>query len=84
VPALDVAPGPAKADEVDNSFVSWHVVILLLLLVPAVLALVSIARSRLASSTQKALWVLAVVVAPLLGSVLWFVLGRRTSAGLAR
>ncbi len=67
-----------------DSFVSWHLVLLVLVFVPAVLAIISIARTRLQSSTQKVLWVLAVVIAPLIGSALWFLLGRRTGTRPAR
>lgn len=67
-----------------DSFVSWHLVLLVLVFVPAVLAIISIARTRLQSSTQKVLWVLAVVIAPLIGSALWFLLGRPTGTRPAR
>ena len=57
-----------------------HAAILLLGLVPAVVALVSIARSRPLSGTETVLWILAVLVAPLLGALLWFAIGRRRVA----
>lgn len=60
-----------------NAFDAWHVVFLLLALVPAVVALVSILRNRPASPTETTLWILVVLIAPLLGAVLWFAIGRR-------
>ena len=61
-----------------NGFNGWHVVILsVVLLIPFLLAVVSIARSRTASGLEKAIWVLIVLLFPLIGAILWFVIGRR-------
>lgn len=46
-------------------------------LIPFVLAAVSIARHRAASGLEKAVWVLVILAFPLLGPLLWFVIGRR-------
>lgn len=62
-----------------NAFDAWHVVFLLLALMPAVVALVSILRNRPASSTETTLWIVVVLIAPLLGAVLWFAIGRRSA-----
>lgn len=61
-----------------NGFNGWHVLILsIVLLIPFLLAIVSIARSRTASGLEKAVWVLIVLIFPLIGAILWFVIGRR-------
>lgn len=39
-------------------------------------ALISISKSAHATPTVKAIWFLIVVVAPFLGSILWFTLGK--------
>lgn len=44
-------------------------------------ALISIARNRTYTSRGTVVWALIVVVVPVLGPVLWFVLGRRTAQG---
>lgn len=43
-------------------------------------ALVSISRSTLSTPTVKVLWYLVVLVAPVLGSLLWFIAGKSTAA----
>lgn len=55
----------------------WHLLILLVLLIPFILALVSIARTRTATGLEKAIWVLVVLLFPLIGAILWFVIGSR-------
>ncbi len=62
-----------------DAFDAWHALILLLALVPAAVALVSILRTRPASGTETVLWILIVLVAPLLGALLWFAIGRRSA-----
>lgn len=62
------------------SFEPWHVVILLLWLAAVVLfiaALVSIVRAPRASTGERVIWVLVVLILPLLGSIVWFAVGRR-------
>lgn len=44
-----------------------------------VLALVSIVRSTNYTAGLKALWFLAVIAFPFLGSLLWFLVGRNSS-----
>lgn len=64
-----------------SNLTGWHALILvgvlLLTVLPFILAIVSIARTRLSSGAETAVWVLIVVVAPLLGAILWFAIGRR-------
>lgn len=40
-------------------------------------ALISIARAPEIDGTQRALWILIVIVAPFLGAIVWFAIGRR-------
>lgn len=55
----------------------WTVTIFLALYLALVIgALISISKSRHATPTVKAIWFLIVVVAPFLGSLLWFTLGK--------
>lgn len=64
-----------------SGFTAWHLVVLLALIVPLVLwivALVQLARSK-APGTTVLLWILVISVFPLLGPILWFVLGSRTA-----
>lgn len=44
-------------------------------------ALISIARNRTYTSGGTVVWALIVLVVPVLGPGLWFVLGRRTTQG---
>ncbi|MCU1558571.1 MAG: hypothetical protein JWN09_2566 [Microbacteriaceae bacterium] len=65
----------------------WHAIILLLWIAPFVLwlvAVIQVAKSRAAGGTI-ALWIIIVTLFPLVGAILWFVIGRRTAAqGLER
>lgn len=57
----------------------WSFMALALLLayvVFAACALISIAKSR-ETSIPKVIWMLIVVVAPFIGSIVWFAVGRR-------
>jgi hypothetical protein len=57
-----------------------HALIVLVMIAIAVLwisAIVSITRAEQASGTERAVWILIVVLAPLLGALLWFAVGRR-------
>lgn len=47
----------------------------LLTLALAIVAIIQIATSRL-DSTRKAIWVIVVICLPLIGSLLWFLLGQ--------
>lgn len=63
-----------------SDFNIWHVVIILLGIAAFVLfvaALVSIVRAPRASTAEKVIWVIVVLILPLLGSIVWFVVGRR-------
>lgn len=44
----------------------------------AVAAIVSIVNSRGYTAGIKALWVLAVIAFPVVGSLVWFIIGRRS------
>ena len=62
-----------------SGLTGWHLIILsIVFLIPFVLAIVSIARTRAASGLEKAVWVLIVLLFPLLGAILWFIIGRRS------
>ncbi|WP_228507784.1 PLDc N-terminal domain-containing protein [Herbiconiux sp. VKM Ac-1786] len=57
-----------------------HALILLLGLAAFILfiaALVSIIKAPRASTAEKVIWVLVVLILPLLGSIVWFVVGKR-------
>lgn len=63
-----VTPGPA----------GWTLSLFgVLYLVLVIAALVSISKSTHPTPTVKVLWFLVVVVAPFLGSLVWFAFGRR-------
>jgi hypothetical protein len=56
----------------------------LALLVLFVAALVSITRDTRATPTEKLVWILIALLLPVLGPIVWFVLGRRMAGnGLA-
>lgn len=58
----------------------WEYVALLALMVGLLFAaLVSIFKHPTASGTMKALWILISFFFPILGPILWFVIGKRTS-----
>lgn len=58
----------------------WFGVIIMLAYVGfAIAAIVSILNSRAYTSGLKALWVLAVLAFPFLGSLVWFLIGRNSS-----
>lgn len=52
-------------------------VLMALVLAMLVSAIVSIARSA-ANSTTKVLWVLVVLLFPVVGPILWYLVGRRS------
>lgn len=63
-----ITPGPA----------GWTLSLFgVLYLVLVIAALVSISKSTHPTPTVKVLWFLVVVVAPFLGSLVWFAFGRR-------
>ena len=70
-----------------GNLTGWHIV----LLIPAILALVlwfaaiwSIAKAELISGTERAVWILIVVVAPFLGAILWFAIGKQGTLSSGR
>ena len=61
----------------------WEVTVLgigVLALVLFVVVLIDIARSRHLTGPAQAVWVLVVLAFPVIGPLLWFLMGRRTSA----
>ncbi|GAB5527836.1 MAG: hypothetical protein Roseis2KO_57080 [Roseivirga sp.] len=55
-------------------------VILFIVLIPAILwiwALVDIIRSDFADSTNKIVWILAIIFLPVIGALLYLLIGRR-------
>ncbi|MDN4613813.1 PLDc N-terminal domain-containing protein [Leifsonia sp. F6_8S_P_1B] len=53
----------------------WHTIIMVVLLLPWLIAVVQIARSK-APATPVVLWLVVVTVLPLIGALLWFAVGR--------
>jgi hypothetical protein len=65
-----------------SGFTGWHVLVLLVFVVPAVLwiiAIMQIAKTR-ATGTTIALWILIITLIPLVGAILWFAIGKRSAA----
>ena len=70
-----------QTDRVLGNFNGWHLVILSFVwIIPFVITVVSIARSRVATGTAKAIWVLIALLFPWLGLILWFTIGRKPAA----
>ncbi len=46
-------------------------------------ALVSIARSKAASGTEKGIWILIALIIPVIRPILWFAIGKKASQGAA-
>lgn len=64
-----------------SGLAGWHLIVLVTMIIPLalwVVALVQIAQSKAAGGTI-ALWIVIITVVPLVGSILWFVIGRRTA-----
>lgn len=61
----------------------WEWVILFFVVIPVlfICALVSIARSKAASGTEKGIWILISFIVPVLGPILWFAVGKKASQG---
>ena len=64
-----------------SALTGWHLLILLVLLLPLILALVSIARSTRLSPGYKVMWIVIVFVFPFLGPLVWFLFGRNMNPG---
>jgi hypothetical protein len=67
-----------------SNLTAWHAIILFVvfaLLVLAVAAIVSVARRPDLTTEARLLWILIVLVAPVLGSIIWFAWGRRAGIG---
>lgn len=60
----------------------WTFLILLILLLP-ILAVISLLRSGHRDSTTKLIWLLVILFVPLVGSILYFVMGRRKRVKVA-
>ena len=71
-----------SASAVEPLMPSWGIMgfILILNAVVFIAALVSIARNRTHTSGSTIVWALVVLAVPVLGSVLWFMIGRRESS----
>lgn len=75
-----------STSEVNPLMPSWGIMGLVLLL-NAVLfigALVSVARNRTHTTGYRIVWVLIVLSVPVLGSLLWFLVGHRASGSRLR
>ncbi len=70
-----------SASAVGQLMPSWGIMGIFLILnaVVFIAALVSIARNRTHTSGGTVVWALIVLALPVLGSVLWFMIGRRES-----
>ncbi|MFS0733051.1 PLD nuclease N-terminal domain-containing protein [Microbacterium sp. 1P10UB] len=64
-----------------SALTGWHLLILLVALLPLLLALVSIVRSPRLSTGYKVLWIVIVFVFPFLGPLVWFLFGRTMNPG---
>jgi uncharacterized integral membrane protein len=65
---------------------SWLAIFLLVaaiagavILVLVIVALVQVARQPKMDPIVRALWILIIVVAPIVGSIVWFAIGQRTT-----
>jgi hypothetical protein len=66
------------------SFTGWHLLILIVVLAAIALfvaALVGIASSK-AGGVEKAVWILITLMFPLMGPIVWFAFGRRSTPRL--
>ncbi len=59
-------------------------VFLVLIVALFIAALVSIAQRESASGTEKALWIAIALFFPVLGPILWFVIGKKSTRGAYR
>ncbi|WP_237686530.1 PLD nuclease N-terminal domain-containing protein [Arthrobacter jiangjiafuii] len=74
----DISTAPESINPVTPGPAGWTLSLFgALYLVLVIAALVSIAKSTHPTPTVKVLWFLVVVVAPFLGSLVWFAFGRR-------
>lgn len=63
-----------------SGLVGWHVLILGMFVIPFILwliAVIQIAATRAAAGPTVG-WLILVTLAPLLGAILWFTIGRRS------
>jgi ABC-type molybdate transport system permease subunit len=72
-----------SASEIDPLIPSWGILGFFLILnaIVFIAALVSIARNRTHTSGGTVVWALIVLALPILGPILWFLIGRRDSFG---
>jgi hypothetical protein len=64
-----------------SNLTTWHLVILvamLLLLVLFIVAIVSIGNAPI-TGTEKAIWILIALIFPIAGPVVWFAVGKRST-----
>lgn len=64
----------------DGAMTAWQIILLGILasaIILPIIALIDIVRSNFKDSTTKLLWVLIVLLTPLLGTLIYFALGRQ-------
>lgn len=59
-----------------GGLIVWTFLIMLTLLLP-ILAVISLLRSEYRDSTTKLIWLIIILFVPLVGSVLYFIIGRK-------
>lgn len=80
-PSLLAANAAGTAFGVAAIILSGAVILAALALI--VTALVSVVRTETFSPVAKGGWVLLIIVVPLAGSLIWFLIGRRTPPGMS-
>lgn len=45
-----------------------------------IFTIIDVLRSNFSSSTDKLIWILVVILLPLIGTILWFLIGRAKSS----
>ncbi|GAB1308254.1 hypothetical protein KH5_09370 [Urechidicola sp. KH5] len=55
----------------------FQVLLILLVLVLPIIALVDIVRSKFKGDNDKILWAVVVILAPFIGTILYFLIGRK-------
>ena len=60
----------------DMGLLFWTIFLLLIILLP-IIALFSLLKSIFKDSTTKLIWVLVILLVPVAGPILYFIIGRR-------
>ena len=70
----------------DTSSIGWFAIFILVaavagavILVLVIVALVQVSRQPKLDPIVRALWVLIIVIAPILGAIVWLAIGQRTA-----